>query len=83
MIAWPAGNYHPDFTKILCYPNQSCAINFDNIAMSWYNNTDMKYCVSDGRFGGDPDNTMPSFRGGDFTSAWIFKASSLSYVGCP
>ncbi|WP_113692490.1 peptidase inhibitor family I36 protein [Amycolatopsis albispora] len=91
IVSWKAGHYESDFARIPCTPdNSSCnglpgqVPTFDNDASSWFNNTNMVYCVSRlPNGGGHPDNTMPPKMGGPFTSEWDNDASSLSYLGCP
>jgi hypothetical protein len=57
---------------------------FNNKMSSWCNRSGQVYCVSDGFYGGNPDNTMPNNTWGNFTTTgWNDRASSLGYLGCP
>ena len=81
---WPAGAYTSDFRTIACSICGQGDPDFDDDASSWFNNTNMTYCVSWYINGGNPDNTMPPGSRGNFTTTgWNDKASSLSFIGCP
>ena len=57
---------------------------WDNEVSAWCNRTGRNYCVSDGYYGGNPDNTMPDNTWGNFTTTgWNDRASSLGYINCP
>lgn len=81
MWAWHEGYYDPDFTDNQCL---NCTGNrFHDDASSWWNRTSRHYCVSDGTYGGNPDNTMPIGTFGNFTGWWNDRASSIGFLGCP
>ncbi|MFI6518064.1 peptidase inhibitor family I36 protein [Spirillospora sp. NPDC050679] len=85
LAGWRAGTYTASFTTIPCTSAQGCYTNndFNDEASSWYNNTNMNYCVSADINGGNPDNTMPAHTYGNFTSDWQDRASSIGYINCP
>jgi hypothetical protein len=81
MFGWREGTYEADFRTLSC---PACkGGDFHDDASSWANNTRRKYCVSWGTKGGDPDNTMPSGKAGNFTPEWNDQASSIGFIGCP
>ncbi len=80
MFAWSYPEYTSDFRLLLCYCKDA---DFHNDASSWWNRTGRNWCVSDGTFGGNPDNTMPAGTRGNFTPSWNDRASSISHTGCP
>jgi hypothetical protein len=88
---WTANQFTADFRNLPC-PEAPATTEcyhpvigtFDNEASSWRNRTSQEFCVSDGYFGGDPDNTMPAGTQGNFTTTnWNDRASSLGYLNCP
>lgn len=78
--AWAFPHFTSDFRLLLCNCNGA---DFNNDASSWWNRTGRNWCVSDGTFGGNPDNTMPAGTRGNFTSNWNDRASSIGHTGCP
>lgn len=80
IVYWLPNQYNGDFRTIPC---SACGGTFDNQATSWWNRTGQNFCVSDGYWGGDPDNTMPAGTSGNFTPDWNDRASSIGYQGCP
>jgi hypothetical protein len=82
-FAWPRNGSNGDFRTIACGPLDCNGTTFDDDASSWWNRTGQNFCVSDGYWGGNPDNTMPAGTRGNFTPDWNDRASSLGYLGCP
>lgn len=85
-FAWGANGATGDFRTLLCAPSQQCNgfnATFDDDASSWWNRTGQHFCVSDGYWGGNPDNTTPIGTRGNFTPSWQDRAGSLGYLECP
>ena len=82
---WHPNTYTGDFRVLLCGAKVDCrhGPTFHDEASSWWNRTGQNFCVSDGTWGGNPDNTMPANTRGNFTPDWNDRASSIGYLGCP